>query len=354
MKIIHVIDSLATGGAERLVVDLTAYGISQGHDIEIFLLEDKEGVPRERASRLNLPIKVLGKNMKDPRNLLRLRRLTADADLVHVHLFPAQYWAQFIKVPTVFTEHSTSNRRMGKKIFYLPERLAYRKFSRVLAISEGVAEAIRDYLAFLNLSTAVRVAPNGIGEEFFKVHRTYSKNPTRIVSVGSLTKRKQHHLAIEAIALLPHVTLRIAGEGPEREALEQLVCDLELRSRVELLGNVADIPKLLEESDLFLSTSHVEGFGIAAGEAQATGLPVVGPAIPGLQEVIQNGISGLLFDGAEPRLISESIRTVLAPENFLRYGANARKNAERFSIAQSFQAQMAVYNEVLVREIPSE
>lgn len=347
MKIVHVIDSLATGGAEQLVVDLTTYGRSQGHDIKIFLLHDKDGIPRKRATSLNLPVTVLGNSLRDPLHLFRLRKLTADADIVHVHLFPAQYWARFIKVPTIFTEHNTSNRRMGRRRFYIPERIAYQKFLKIVAISEGVAEAIRTHLKFLHLSNGVYVAPNGIGEEFFNISRDYSKTPSRLVSVGSLSRRKQHHLAIKAIAQLPDVTLRIAGEGPMRKELEQLIFDLGVSSQVELLGNVDDIPRLLEESDLFLSTSEVEGFGIAAGEAQASGLPVVGPNIPGLREVISHGTSGLLFDQFEPKEIAETIQTVLADQNYMVYAQKSRENAERFTIAKSFQAQMDIYLSIL-------
>lgn len=351
MKIAHVIDSLATGGAERLVVDFATHGIARGHDIRIILLEDTPGIPQARAKENNLPVTVLGSSLKDPRLLYKIRNATADADIVHVHLFPALYWSILADKPLVFTEHNTHNRRMGKRLYRLPERWAYRHYARVIAISAGVAEAIEAHLADLGLDTRVTVALNGIADEFFEIDRHYSPAPSRIVSIGSFSPRKRHDLAIEAVSRLDGVSLKIAGEGPLRPELEQQIEELGVGDRVELLGIVEDIPGLLRESDLFLSTSAVEGFGLAAGEAQASGLPVVGPDIPGLQEVVPDGESGLLFRDPTPEAIAGSIRTALSADHYRFFADRARRNAERFSLASSFDAQLQVYQQVLSEKV---
>lgn len=347
MKIVHVIDSLATGGAERLVVDLADYGIRQGHDVRIAILRDSPGIPRSRADELKIPLTILGDSLKDPRHLYRIRSAVADADIVHVHLFPALYWSVLAGKPAVFTEHNTHNRRMDKLLYRLPERVAYQNYSKVIAISDGVADAIESHLRILKLNTGVTVAVNGIADEYFEVKRLYADRPSQIVSVGSFSPRKQHHLAIEAVSILDDVTLKIAGDGPLRESLEAKIEDLRLQDRVELLGNIKDIPGLLAESDLFLSTSSVEGFGIAAGEAQASGLPVVGPDIPGLNEVVLDGKSGLLFKDFDPESIADTIHSALNADNYHYLADHARENASRYSLANSFESQMKVYREVL-------
>lgn len=347
MKIVHVIDSLATGGAERLVVDLATYGIKQGHDVRIVLLEDTPGVPRTRADEQNIPVTILGDSLKDPRLLYRIREATADADITHVHLFPALYWSALAKKPLVFTEHNTHNRRMGKNLYRLPERLAYQNYSRVIAISNGVADAIETHLAALKLDTKVTIAVNGIADEFFEIDRVHSDRPSRLVSIGSFSPRKQHHLAIEAVSMLEGVSLKIAGDGPLRDELEKQIEELGVGDRVELLGIVKDIPGLLQESDLFISTSAVEGFGIAAGEAQASGLPVVGPDVPGLREVVPDGVSGLLFQGFDPRSIANAIETAFSGDVYRSLADRARESASKYSLANSFDSQMRVYQEAI-------
>lgn len=347
MKIIHVIDSLATGGAEKLVVDLAAEGIKQGHDVRIVLLEDIPGVPRLRADELSIPMTVLSTSLRDPRHLYRIPQVTATADIVHVHLFPALYWAVFAKKPIIFTEHNTTNRRMDNKYFRLPERWAYKHYSRVIAISNGVADAIRNYLGFLDLDIPVSVAVNGIADEFFELKRVYPEKPTRLVSIGSFSPRKQHHLAIEAVSMLEGVTLKIAGDGPLRGDLERQIESLGVGDRVELLGIVKDIPGLLQESDAFISTSAVEGFGIAAGEAQASGLPVIGPDVPGLREVVTDGVSGMLFKDYAPRSIADTIETVLSDAQYQHLARRSKESAARYSMSNSFESQLKVYREVL-------
>ncbi|MFW8624844.1 glycosyltransferase [Corynebacterium glutamicum] len=346
MIIYHVINSLGTGGAERLVVDLAFEGIKQGHDVRILLLKDDIGIPRERALNLAIPIKVVGKSLKDPRIPHRIRKMTRDADVIHVHLFPALYWVAKINKPKVFTEHSTNNRRIGNPMFLRLERWAYSGYERTVAISPGVEDALKEHFSKAKISTEITMISNGISENFFNGERAYSKNPKRIVSVGSLTPVKQHELAIEAVSLLEDVTLQIAGEGKMREFLLEKIEELGVSHKVELLGNVEAISELLHQNDLFLSTSKFEGFGLAALEAQATGIPVVGPNVAGFRDVVLNGKSGVLFDSYNPREIAETIRKTLQPDLYLSLSSNSRKNAENYAVRDTFLKLLDLYREI--------
>lgn len=347
MKITHVINSLATGGAERLVVELATYAIKQGHEVEIVLLQDIPGIPRLEAKERDLSITVLGNSLKDPRLIFRLNQATKNADIVHVHLFPALYWASFISKPKVFTEHSTRNRRIGKRLFKVPEQIVYAKYNRILAISNGVMNSAQHHISNIGATTKVSLAVNGIAEEFFTGERIYSKAPKRITSVGSLKEVKQHHLAIMAVSKLDGIYLKIAGEGILRGPLEELIQELDLSNRVELLGNVQDIPTLLQQTDLLLSTSAYEGFSLAAGEAQATGIPVVGPNIEGFREIVLHNETGLLYDSPTPDAIAETIKTALESANYLRLAQNTISHASKYSIANSFINQLAIYTEIV-------
>lgn len=348
MRIIHVINSLATGGAERMAVELATWGIRQGHDVGIVVLADLGGPLREIAIDRGIPISVAATSLRDPRIPSRLRTLTADADIVHVHLFPAMYWAATLKSPKLFTEHSTHNRRMNRLLFRMPERWAYDHYDRVVAIGRGVQRKLLEHVAVIASETRVEMAQNGVADEFFSTKRTVpSTDPPRILSVGSLTNVKQHHIAIDALALLPDATLDIAGEGRLRDELESQIRARDLGGRVRLLGNITNVPALLRDYGLLLSTSKFEGFSLVAAEAQAVGLPVVGPAIEGFDEVVSDGESGLLFTTTTPEEVADTVVRALDPGRYPMLAAGAIVNSRRFTMGASFDANYAVYESVL-------
>lgn len=347
MKIVHVINSLATGGAERFVVNLVKCGRELGHDVSIILLQEIEGIPQDIAREEELPVRVLGKNLKDPRLLFRLRRECKDADIVHVHIFPAFYWAAAVAKPKVYTEHSSNNRRRNMRAFKFLERWAYGQYDRTITISDGVEEALRDHLNSIGALSSVTSVANGISDDFFKVDRSYTSNPVNIAIVGSLKPVKQHWLAIQAISRVENVTLAIAGDGPLRSELEDLSRKLNVEDRVHFHGNIRDIPGFLRTQDLLLTTSAWEGMSTVVLEAQATGIPVVGANVPGIREFVLDEVTGLLFAGTDPQNIADSIQRALSPELYARMCQETRGYASQFSIENSFKAQLEIYEEIL-------
>lgn len=343
MKIVHVIDSLDTGGAETLVVNMARAALSAGDECEILTLVPSEGIPHQRAEKFGVPVRAVGAHLYDPRIPIRLRRLTKDADIIHAHLFPAFYWCSVLPGKLVFTEHSTANRRLGSREWVLPEKFVYSRYERVFAISAGVEDVARRYFEHLGVQTDVVLARNGIGNEFYDAKKDRGDEHGRILSVGSLKDIKRHHLAIEAIALIPDVSLSIAGGGPLRDDLEQLSRELEVSERVTFLGEVSDVAGVMAEHDVLLSTSAYEGFSLAAAEAQATGMPVVGPDVPGFNEVVINQETGVLYSDSSPRAIADALSSALDSANYDRLASNAAEHAKQFSISKTYQLQRETY-----------
>lgn len=348
MRIVHVINSLATGGAETLVVDLAREAEKNGDEAEIVTLVEQDGSPLRQAKEYGIKVTALGKSMRSPLLPAKLNNATRHADVVHVHLFPAQYMAAiFPKKPLLFTEHSSWNRRMEKRFLQPLESWVYAQYQSVFAISTGVLKISREYLHTLRVHTPVVEARNGIGEQFYAVQRPERDVSGRVVIVGSLKESKQQDLAIKAISTTPNLHLQIAGDGPLREHLESLARDLSVEQRVEFLGQVDDIPELLAQNDILLSCSKFEGFGLVAAEAQAVGLPVIGPDVDGFNEVVIDGVTGHLYRDRDPENIGRIIMTAMEPAEYTRLSANAREHAKRFSIAESFRVQREVYEAVI-------
>ena len=156
--------------------------------------------------------------------------------------------------------------------------------------------------------------------------------PTVIGTTARLSPEKGLPYLIDAFARLrsrygDRVRLRIAGEGPDRGALEQQIARLDLGSAVELSGWLEhdDIPAFLHGLDIFALPSTWEGFGVSAVEASATGLPVVASNIHGIPDAVLDGKTGLLVPPKDPAALATALgRLVDDPVLRTRLGAAGR------------------------------
>ncbi|MGH9669124.1 MAG: glycosyltransferase, partial [Terriglobales bacterium] len=131
-----------------------------------------------------------------------------------------------------------------------------------------------------------------------------------------------------------------------RPSLEALAASLGIWERVHFLGRRADVPQLLKLADVYVHSSHWEGFGIAAVEAMAAGLPVIASDVPGLSQVV--GSAGLLFPRGDADCLAGHISSVLASESLRRQLSQAgRERARSFSIEQSVEAYINLYRSVV-------
>lgn len=343
MRILHVINNLATGGAEMLVVNLAEEARKAGHVCTIAVLADAPGVPAERARQLGLDVVQLGKSLYDPRHIFRIRRLAQRFDVVHVHLFPAMYLASFAGGRRYYTEHATTNRRMGSNVWRPLESVIYRKYTSLIAISSGVKAALESHLRTLGVDIPVDLVLNGVADDFFAITRNEYSFNNKLAFVGSLKEAKHPELALEAISCVPELELYVAGDGPLRSELEELAKSLKIHERVHFLGITSDVRGLFEQVGALLSTSRVEGFGLVAAEAEGTGIPVVGPNLPGLNEVVLHGRTGLLFDERDPEKIAGLFRKLQDKTFYSELCSAAKEHAREFSVSRTFQNYLNVY-----------
>lgn len=137
---------------------------------------------------------------------------------------------------------------------------------------------------------------------------------TVLLAVGNLVPLKRQHLIVEAAALLPAVTLFIAGDGPERPRLQSLIAVRGLSDRVRLLGNVphAEMPMLMAAADVFVHAASSEGLANVWVEALASGTPVVSTRVGGAAEVVDRPAAGRLIDNPTATDLARAISAVLA------------------------------------------
>jgi len=157
---------------------------------------------------------------------------------------------------------------------------------------------------------------------------------------------------VRAFSLLhsefPQARLEIAGEGPEGNRIAELVAALELHDCVTLLGWTSDFASVLANWDVFVLPSLEEGFGIAAVEAMAAGLPVVASAVGGLLEVVEDGKTGWLVPAGDPMQLAERLRMLLLdPEKRERMGIQGHARARACFSEQRMVAEITeIYDQL--------
>jgi glycosyltransferase involved in cell wall biosynthesis len=353
MKIQYVIESLGTGGAERLVVELSKGMRAFGHEVTIVqLTASPDNSPVARAAKdAGLGVVVVGRHRLDPRSIWRVRRQTSSADVVHAHLFPALYLVSLLgRRAKVMTEHSTDNRRRHSPLWRRLDRLAYRRFDRCVAISDGVNRSLRAYLESLGVSVRCDTIENGIRLEDYSTPAPAGRDRAlRLIAVGSLDSRKNVTEAIEAVAGGIDVSLTVVGDGPLRSALESQVDANNQRHQVTFLGLRSDVPELLREHHALIMTSEYEGFGLVAVEAMAAHVPVLAPDIPGLGQIVGHGDAGLLHRPHNVDQLRAQIKRLRDDEKYRRQlaiGAHDRSRA--YDVAPCIEDHAALYVSLLV------
>lgn len=172
-----------------------------------------------------------------------------------------------------------------------------------------------------------------------------------LVAVGRLSPEKDYPTLLEALARLPaRVRLAIVGEGSERAALRATAARLGVEGRTHFLGYRADVAEILGAADVYVLASRREAFGMAAVEAQATGLPAVVTDCGGPVEIVEPGETGFVVPVGDPAALAGRIEALVAsPDLRARMGAAARSRAARFDVDTMVAGWLEAYAAALAR-----
>ena len=235
-----------------------------------------------------------------------------------------------------------------KNRFALPlERLTYRRRHALIAVSRY---ALDDFDRHVGVKGKAFVLHNSIAEAFFErppAEIWTPGRPFRLVAVGNLKEAKNYAFLIEAFRGLAGapVSLDIYGEGALRPALQAAI-DTD-RLPIRLMGQSADLPGLLAGYDGYVMPSLYEGFGIAAAEAMAAGLPMLLSDLAVLREVAQG--EALFFDPSEPASFVARVRDILAGRiDLARLSTEGRRIAgENYRRPAYVEKLRGIYGEVM-------
>lgn len=355
MKILTVLRSMKSGGAERHALQLMRGLRARGHDcLYAGPMAGWLGQQLRADGFDGIDLPLLG--LYDLPSLLRLALYARRqrVDLLHGHLTRSAWYvglaARLAGLPNVATAHSDN---AGKH---------FGRADRIIAVSGAVA----DFLQRQGYDPArIRMVHHGIADLAARLPADARATLRRelglpddepcLLMAARIVPAKGHDTALRALARLRDQpwTLLLAGDhhgdlGPQMQALAR---ELDIAGRVRFLGLREDVPALMAASDLLLAPSRREALSLTLLEASACALPIVATRVGGIGEVVEEGASGALVAPDDPAALAEAIAPLLGdPARRRAFGARARQRFEAgFTEDAMFDRTIAVYREACAR-----
>jgi sugar transferase (PEP-CTERM/EpsH1 system associated) len=353
LHVVHVMLALDVGGLERNVVNQVREGQKLGQRVSIVCL-DRPGTLAPRIQQLGANLVVLDRRPGiRPGMVLQVRRALRDLrpDVVHTHQLATLLYggaaARMLRVPVVVhTEHAKEEYQRRRK--RMLGRIAGLFCDRFYCLTKDMVNHVRS--AGILPERKIQLIQNGIDVASFTrsasdraaIRQSLNVPPDALLigTVGRLNEVKRQDVLIRAFAQVrqhtPDAHLVLVGEGPALNDLQTLVSSHGLTDCVHFAGYQPHSGPYLQAMDIFALTSRSEGMPQAVLEASVTGLPVVASRVGGLPEVIEDGVSGIMFEAGNDAALATIFRELIANADLRkRLGAAARARVEsKFSVAR--------------------
>lgn len=358
MRILHVITSLRTGGAEKLMTELLPRMKECGEDVELCVFDGVRTPFYEELEQKGMKITSLHckGGIYSLWNAFLLIPIIRHYDIVHTHNSPAQFSVAFanlfVHTKLITTEHSTNNRRRGKWWLKPIDRWLYKQYEYIISVSDLAAENIKSYIGIDGIKTVT--VPNGINVREYEqalesgdIIKNFVGGKS-CVMVAGFRYEKDQMTVIRAHTLLPNnYHLFLVGDGEKRGEIEKLISSLGLDSRIHLLGVRKDVKELLKSVDVIIMSSHREGLSLSSLEGMASGKPFIASDVEGLRDIV--GGYGILFPHEDYKTLASEIKKVCEDKEYS--GEVVKKCQERarmFDISIMVKKYLDVYKNMNV------
>lgn len=353
MNVIHFVSSLQPGGMERFAVRMAAAQRSRLHRVAVFAL--RGGPLEEEAARAGVPVVVLGRGRIDRILSTTKHALRFRPNIVHAHNPTSLHYAvlaRFVSGARVIM----TNHGQGGGAGRTPTAFEIRQTDAFVAVSRSVAAKTATLEGFRDRTVVIHNAVDAVAPARDRATMRAAlglRDECVGLAVASLSAVKGHAVLLDALTRLHEAGVRptvlLAGDGPERETLQQRVQALGLQDAIRFLGFRRDIPDLLVAADFMVLPSMMEGLPLAILEGMSQGLPVIATDVGGIPELVENGRTGLLVPPQDPARLADAISQVCRDAALRqRLGAEARHAVESaFSYAEMLGKYEAVYRQAI-------
>jgi glycosyltransferase involved in cell wall biosynthesis len=363
--LIYIITKSELGGAQRHVYDL----INSLHETyEVHLVVGTTGWLVDMSTALGVychHLPILNRNINIFKDLLAIEEFVRlvnkiKPDLIHAHSSKpgviARLAGAICRVPVVFTAHgwgfSPNSPTVIRNIAFVVEKLLAPLASKIICVCESDRQlAIKSKVVAKHRLVTIH---NGI-ETIDAPRANPAIDPLQLIMVARFTKKqKDHDTLMQAIKIIKEqirtdIKVVMVGTGPDWEDAKQTAKDLNILANIDFVGDRLDVPDLLAQSQVFVLSTHYEGFPISVLEAMRAGLPVIATKVNGVSEQIVDGVTGLLVPHLDVYSLVAAIMTLIDhPEMRQSMGAEgSQKLARQFTLDRMSSRIDTLYKSVI-------
>lgn len=348
MKILHIITSLRTGGAEKLLVDLLPRMKAKGHEVDLCVFDGVRTPFYEEIECRGVKVIPLSHSVYSLFNIFKLIPLMCGYDIVHSHNTACQYCVAiaslFTRCGIFTTEHNTSNRRRNGW-WRILDRWMYGRYEKIVCISELTRQNLLQHIG-KSFEKECVIIYNGIDLATFSgLPSSPITNKKKVLMVSAFRAQKDQKTLIRAMKELPSdYVLELVGGGEDGliTECEQLVRELQLEERVKFMGVRTDIPILLSAANVVVLSSHYEGLSLSSLEGMASGRPFVASDVEGLRDIV--GGFGVLFPHGDAKVLANEIQRLCEDELYAKQVAvKCLARAKMFDIKAMVRNYLHLY-----------
>lgn len=339
VRVLHFVTGGFSGGATQVAIALVNAARESGAIEPLLVLRRKRHTDHRRIAELELagtPVETVtgAATLATVLALVRVCRRFRP-DVLVAHGFSEHLWGRYAgllaKVPQlVHVEHNTRERYTRFRL--AQARWLAQRTARIVGCSEGVRERLLE----LGMPPERTIAiPNGIRLEPFAAADAvdFAQRERGIVMVARFSKQKDHATLLEAVAKLaerglrPPLWLLGGGKALHRRSIAKRVESLGLAGQVHMPGIVRDVPRRLMGQRICVLSTHHEGMPLALIEGMAAGCAVVGSAVPGVREVLRDGVDGHLVPEGDADALADVLERLLRDDAHAAALAAAARDA---------------------------
>ena len=383
-KIIHLIGSLNPGGVQTYILNISNYDNIYNIRREVWALYQKNGLLYTEFIKKNINVSschiipadknwrpyFLWKRLRYFASIFYFLRLfkklkISKPDLVILHE-PVRILTQFfvlrlLNIPVIWNIHAEKSLVKNKRVFRWMYKYFFKNKLTIIADSKYVLLKNLSYMkkSFYPDFENMQIVHATVDlDKFLSIKRKYTKKKEDLIigSVGRLNWAKGYDLLIESLSVLkknhPNFQMKIAGDGPYRSKLENMIDHYSLRDNVFILGELHhnDIPKFYDSINLYTQPSISEALSITLQEAMASSLPILASNAGGIPEVIDHNETGILFEKGSKKELIIGLKKIITMDNAQReeMGKKARERSiKKFDIKKTAKTLNNIYNEAL-------
>ena len=386
-KIIHLIGSLNPGGVQTYILNISNYDKIYNITREVWTLYQKKGllyteflkrnitasscqiVPADRNWRPYFLWKWLRYFASVFYFLQLFRKLKiSKPDLVildePVRILTQFFVLRLLNIPMIWNIHAEKSLTKNKILFKWMYKYLLKKKLTIISDSKYILSKNLSYMKdclYPNFDSIPIVHATVNLNKFLSINKKFNINNRKedsiiFGSIGRLNWAKGYDLLIQALYKIkeehPNFYLKIAGDGPYRNMLENMIDQYDLRKNILIIGELHynDIPKFLLSIDLYIQPSISEGSPITLKEAMASSLPILASTAGGIPEIIEHNETGFLFENRNLLELEKGLKKIINMDKSIRtrIGLKARKSSlKRFNIEKTAKTLNNIYIEAL-------